>query len=144
MALKHQRWLPKIILTTSVIEAFVDEDVHTLQALLDWKPWEYSPLDRNLGEPLPGQVPHPRSNLRQKSWWCAVALREKLTDLARLENIKPSRAAQLRKARVNRLPNLTPDPASNFDPLERRVWAVVLAPSELVGVAETARVRVVG
>ena len=34
--------------------------------------------------------------------------------------------------------------ASNFDPLERRVRAVALAPSELVGVAETARARVVG
>ena len=32
--------------------------------------------------------------------------------------------------------------ASNFDPLERRVRAVALAPSELVGVAETARARV--
>jgi hypothetical protein len=44
---------------------------------------------------------------------------------------------------VNRLPNLTPRSASNFDPLERRVRAVALAPSELVGVAETARARVV-
>jgi hypothetical protein len=32
--------------------------------------------------------------------------------------------------------------ASNFDPLERRVRAVALALSELVGVAETARARV--
>src|SRR4051812_38131133 len=37
-----------------------------------------------------------------------------------------------------------PRSASNFDPLERRVRAAVLAPSELVGVAETARARVVG
>ena len=36
-----------------------------------------------------------------------------------------------------------PRSASNFDPLERRVRAVALAPSELVGVAETARARVV-
>ncbi|MCZ7660358.1 MAG: hypothetical protein M5U07_22110 [Xanthobacteraceae bacterium] len=37
------------------------------------------------------------------------------------------------------------DPASafNFAPLERRALAVALAPSELVGVAETARARVV-
>lgn len=34
--------------------------------------------------------------------------------------------------------------ASNFDPFERRVRTVALAPSELVGVAETARARVVG
>ena len=37
-----------------------------------------------------------------------------------------------------------PRSASNFDPLERRVRAVALAPSELVGVAETARARVWG
>jgi len=35
-----------------------------------------------------------------------------------------------------------PRSASNFDPFGRRVLAVALAPSELVGVAETARVRV--
>src|SRR5258707_8862020 len=38
--------------------------------------------------------------------------------------------------------NFDPRSASNFDPLERRVRAVALAPSELVGVAETARARV--
>jgi CHASE2 domain-containing sensor protein len=37
-----------------------------------------------------------------------------------------------------------PRSASNFDPLERRVLAIALTPSELVGVAETARARVVG
>ncbi len=37
-----------------------------------------------------------------------------------------------------------PRSASNFDPFWRRVLAVALAPSELVGVAETARARVVG
>jgi hypothetical protein len=36
-----------------------------------------------------------------------------------------------------------PRSASNFDPFGRRVRAVALAPSELVGVAETARARVV-
>ena len=35
-----------------------------------------------------------------------------------------------------------PRSASNGDPLERRVLAVALAPSELAGVAETARARV--
>jgi hypothetical protein len=35
-----------------------------------------------------------------------------------------------------------PVSASNFDPFERRVLAVALAPSELVGVAETVRARV--
>src|SRR5260221_13706097 len=37
-----------------------------------------------------------------------------------------------------------PRSASNFDPLERRVLTVALAPPELVGVAETARARIVG
>ena len=37
-----------------------------------------------------------------------------------------------------------PRSACNFDPLWRRVLAVALAPSELVGVAGTARARVVG
>ena len=36
-----------------------------------------------------------------------------------------------------------PISASNFDPLGRRVLAVALAPSELVGVAETVRARAV-
>ena len=39
--------------------------------------------------------------------------------------------------------NFDPASASNFDPFERRVLAVALAPSELAGVAETARARVV-
>ncbi len=41
-------------------------------------------------------------------------------------------------------PKFDPRSASNFDPLWRRVLAVALAPSERVGVAETARARVVG
>ena len=36
---------------------------------------------------------------------------------------------------------LDPGSASNFDPFGRRVLAVALAPSELVGVAETVRAR---
>ncbi len=40
--------------------------------------------------------------------------------------------------------NFDPRSASSFDPLERRVLAVALAPSELAGVAETGRARVVG
>ena len=37
---------------------------------------------------------------------------------------------------------IDPRSASNFDPLERRVRTAAVAPSELVGVAETARARV--
>ncbi len=37
---------------------------------------------------------------------------------------------------------IDPRSASNFDPLWRRVRAVAVAPSELVGVAETGRARV--
>jgi len=40
--------------------------------------------------------------------------------------------------------NFDPASASNFDPLQARVLMVALAPSELAGVAETARARVVG
>jgi hypothetical protein len=36
-----------------------------------------------------------------------------------------------------------PVSASNFDPFERQVFTVALAPSELVGVAETVRARAV-
>jgi hypothetical protein len=36
---------------------------------------------------------------------------------------------------------MRPASASNFDPFGRRVLAVALAPSELVGVAETVRAR---
>ncbi len=50
--------------------------------------------------------------------------------------LRPSSACQS-------APNFDPVSASNFDPLERRVLAVALAPSELVGVAETVRARVV-
>ena len=39
-------------------------------------------------------------------------------------------------------PKFDPLSASNFDPLERRVRTVALAPSELAGVAETGRARV--
>jgi hypothetical protein len=99
MALKHQRWLPKLIITDEILHAFVNDDRHMLHVLIDWKPWEWSPLDRDMGEPLPGQIPHPESNLRQRSWWRAVALREKLIDLAEREGIKPGRAAQLSTVR---------------------------------------------
>ena len=50
----------------------------------------------------------------------------------------------VRKADCQSASNFDPASASNFDPFERRVRAVALAPSELVGVAETARARVVG
>jgi len=43
---------------------------------------------------------------------------------------------------VNRR-SFDPGSVSNFDPFERRFGAVALAPSELAGVAETARARVV-
>jgi hypothetical protein len=66
--------------------------------------------------------------------------------LAPVDIVAPSAESPAKPERaddVNRLPILTlPRSASNFDPLERRVRAVALAPSELVRVAETARVRV--
>jgi hypothetical protein len=50
----------------------------------------------------------------------------------------------VRQARCQSAADRDPLSASKGDPFERRVRAVALAPSELVGVAETARARVVG
>jgi integrase len=48
----------------------------------------------------------------------------------------------LRRLQCQSASKFDPRSASNFDPLWRRVLAVALTPSELVGVAETARARV--
>src|SRR5260370_28134946 len=66
-----------------------------------------------------------------------------LREISRL--LKLSRNAVrriLRERECQSASNFDPRSASNFDPLERRVRAVALAPSELVGGAETARARV--
>jgi hypothetical protein len=49
--------------------------------------------------------------------------------------------AHIPKAKCQSASKFDPRSASNFDPLERRVLAVALAPSGLVGVAETVRAR---
>ena len=51
--------------------------------------------------------------------------------------------ARYEKRKCQSASKFDPRSASNFDPFWRRVLAVALAPSELVGVAETARARVV-
>ena len=52
-----------------------------------------------------------------------------------LKNLSPSRECRDRQSAFK----FDPRSASNFDPLERRVRAVAVAPSELAGVAETAQ-----
>lgn len=100
MALKFQRWLPKQIITTAMLESFVDGDYHELHVLADLRPWEMSPTRCHLWEPARGETPADyRGRPWFASWWKAMALREKLQQLAANEGIKPSRAAQLRKAR---------------------------------------------
>jgi hypothetical protein len=67
--------------------------------LIDLKPWQFSPLDCHLREPLPGQTPEDfRGDPWRSSWWRAAALREKLQALAAREGVK-LRAAQLSKVR---------------------------------------------
>jgi hypothetical protein len=100
MAVKYQKYLPKMIITEAMIEAFVDDDYNGLHVLCDLKPWEMSPTLAHKWQPAPGQTPKDyRGHPWQASWWKAMALREKLQQLAAKEGIKPSRVAQLRKAR---------------------------------------------
>jgi hypothetical protein len=98
--LKYQRWLPKLIITHDMLHAFANNDRHMLHVLINWRPWEFSPLDDFLGEPLPSQMSDPHGDLRQRSWWRALALREKLIDLVEREGIKPAlRGADLSEVR---------------------------------------------
>jgi hypothetical protein len=100
MALKYQKYLPKLIITEAMIEAFVDEDYGGLHQLADLRPWEMSPTTCHLWEPARGETP---KDYRERpwfaSWWSMMALREKLLQLAAKEGIKPSRAALMRKMR---------------------------------------------
>jgi hypothetical protein len=100
MALVYQQYLPKLIITEAMIEAFVDEDYHALHVLADLKPWEMSPIRCHLWQPRPGETPRNyKSRPWFASWWKAMALREKLQQLAAKEGIKPSRSALVRKER---------------------------------------------
>jgi hypothetical protein len=100
MAMKFGKYLPKLIITEAMIEAFVDEDYHGLHVLADLKPWEMSPTRCHLWEPARGETPADyRGRPWFASWWKSMALREKLQQLAAKDGIKPSRAALLRKER---------------------------------------------
>src|SRR3954454_65529 len=100
MALKFQRWLPKQIITTAMLESFVDGDYHELHVLADLRPWEMSPTRCHLWEPARGETPADyRGRPWFASWWKAMALREKLIELALKENIRPSRSAMMKKKR---------------------------------------------
>jgi hypothetical protein len=78
--------------------------------------------------------------VRERTWQprggsSVVSVNQRLLERLEAEN------AQLRCQSASKF---DPRSASNFDPLERRVLTVALAPPELVGVAETARARIVG
>jgi hypothetical protein len=88
MALKYQRWLPKLIITQDMIDAFAHNDPHMLHPLIGLKPWEFSPLTCQWREPKPGQTPADyRGDPWRSSWWRAAALREKLLELSGEEEI---------------------------------------------------------
>ena len=86
MALKYQRWLPKLIITQDMIDAFAHNDPHMLHPLIGLKPWEFSPLNCQWREPARGETPAAyRGDPWRSSWWRAAALREKLLELAEQE-----------------------------------------------------------
>jgi hypothetical protein len=94
MKLKYQKYLPKVIITHEMVEAFVENDFGTLHTILDLKPWEFSPLNVQTRKPHRDQTPEVyRGDPWRSSWWKAMALREKLQELAEQEGVKPSRHA---------------------------------------------------
>ena len=79
MALKFGKYLPKLIITEAMLEAFVDEDYGGLHVLADLQPWEMSPTHCHTWEPARGETPQDyRGRPWFASWWKAMALREKL------------------------------------------------------------------
>jgi hypothetical protein len=100
MAMKYQKYLPKLIITEAMIEAFVDDDYGALHILADLKPWQMSPTRCHTWEPARGETPADyKTRPWFASWWPMMALREKLQELAKREGIKPSRVALMRKER---------------------------------------------
>jgi hypothetical protein len=97
---KYGQYLPKMIFDTAMVEAFVDESYHELHLLCDLRPWEMSPLRAHLFVPARDETP---ADYRGRPWfashWKIMAIREKLLQLAKQGNVKPSRAAQMRMAR---------------------------------------------
>jgi hypothetical protein len=86
MKLKYQKYLPKLIITQDMIDAFAHNDPHMLHPLIELRPWEFSPLNCHPREPAPGQTPKDfRGDPWRSSWWRAMALREKLLELAEQE-----------------------------------------------------------
>jgi adenine-specific DNA-methyltransferase len=67
-------------------------------------------------------------------------LYELVSEYLRRDNLQALPASQ--RSLCQSAPKFDPVSASNFDPFERRVLAVALGSSELVGVAETSRARV--
>jgi hypothetical protein len=99
-ALKYGKYLPKMIITEAMLEAFVDEDYGALHILADLKPWQMSPTRCHTWEPARGETPADyKTRPWLASWWPMMALRERLQMLAAKEGIKPSRSALLRRER---------------------------------------------
>jgi hypothetical protein len=98
MKFKYSQWMPKLIITREMLQAFVDRDAPTLHLLINWKPWEFSPLQCQDWFPSPGQTPQTfRTRPYFQSWWKMMALREKLMDLAEREHIVPTKPKKLLK-----------------------------------------------
>jgi hypothetical protein len=101
MKLQYQKYLPKLIITEAMLEAFVDNDYGGLHVLADLKPWEMSPTQCHLWQPRPGATPQDyKERPWFASWWRMMALREKLMDLAEREGIQPARRAALQSEEV--------------------------------------------
>ena len=83
MKLKYQRWLPPIVITEELVDAFAHGDYRMVAEIIDQKPWEFSPLNCQEREPKPGQTPADfAGDPWRSSWWKMMALREKLLQLA--------------------------------------------------------------
>ena len=85
-----------------------------------------------------------RSDLNQRHYCEVHGLPQKAFENWRQKFRAEPQPPERRLLYCQSAPKFDPRSASNFDPLERRVRTVALAPSELVRVAETARARVVG
>ena len=100
MALKFQRVYRNRLSRPRCSRVLSTATIGELHVLADLRPWEMSPTRCHLWEPARGETPAglPRPTMvRQLVEGDGAG--EKLQQLAANEGIKPSRAAQLRKAR---------------------------------------------
>jgi len=118
-------------------QVIVNEEFRT--ALAPYGSWEHS---RHWGDVwIPAQLPQQRRPYTVGHW---IYTNELANAPPRLHRRMLFQLHVQPDPRCQSAPNRDPLSACKRDPFERRVRAVALAPSELVGVAETARARVVG